>query len=94
MIPSLFVVGLVAGGLLSLVCPFCLKLYIATLLVYALITFTSCAGINPVTWLLTWFGVMLTHIVYGARFLAGICGFSLPKEVRDFDHVSEELHCE
>ena len=89
MIPSLFVIGLVAGAMLSLVCPFCAKLYAATLIGYGILTFISAANVNPITWLLTWFGVILTHIVYGARFLAGICGFALPKEVKQFDHVSE-----
>jgi hypothetical protein len=88
--PSLFVIGLVLGGFLSIFCPLCRTLYLAVLIFYGLATLLSCARTDPAAWLLTWMGVVLTHIVYGVRFMAGLLASSLPGEVRKFDHPSEK----
>jgi hypothetical protein len=41
-------------------------------------------------WIVTWLGVMATHIVYGVRFLIGILSKRMPCEVAQFDHPSEK----
>lgn len=88
-LPTLFVLGLVFGGIASAVCPVCAYLYLGVLLFYTALTFLSCARRNPLEWVLVWFGVMSTHVWYGVRFLAGLLVRRLPSEVRKFDHPSE-----
>jgi len=87
--PSLFVLGIVFGGIASVVSPMCRYLYLGVLMLYALITFVSCVQWSPVAWVLTWLGVMSTHIWYGIRFMAGLLAWRLPGEVQKFDHPSE-----
>lgn len=94
MMPSLFVIGLVLGGLLSLFWPPIRALYLAAVVVYLAAVLLSCVGLffirlNPATWLLTAAGIILTHITYGSRFLAGLFTRRLPGEVQRFDHPSE-----
>lgn len=87
--PSLFVIGLISGGILaSLWAPIRLP-YIASVSAYAAITFLFAANINPVTWILTWLGIMCTHLVYGIRFVVGLCSKQMPETVALFDHPSE-----
>jgi hypothetical protein len=90
MIPSAFVVGLVAGLPLALAVPWCRVLYLAGLVLYATLTLLATATRRPGVWLTTWLGVMLTHVVYGTRFLAGLFTRRLPGEVQRFDHPSEQ----
>jgi glycosyltransferase involved in cell wall biosynthesis len=90
MIPSVFVAGLVAGGLLSLLLPAVRPLYAAAVGLYLVVTFTASLSRNPLTWLLTWGGIVATHLVYGVQFIAGFFARRLPSEVRPFDHPSEE----
>jgi glycosyltransferase involved in cell wall biosynthesis len=88
-IPSLFVLGLIGGALLSAVSPFCRILYLATLAVYAFLTCIFSVSSRPHVWLITWLGLFLTHIVYGARFLIGLIALRMPGEKQQFDHPSE-----
>ena len=90
MVPSLFVAGIMFGGLASIWSPVCRMLYIFVLSLYAVLTLVSCASLNPAKWLLTWLGVVLTHLVYGVRFVVGFFASRMPGEVRHFDHPSEE----
>lgn len=41
---------------------------------------------NPLSWLLTWLGIVSTHYVYGVAFLRGFFSRTLTREVRAFDH--------
>ncbi len=88
-IPSLFVIGLIAGALLSPICLICKWLYITVVSIYALLTFVAAISIRPHEWILTWLGIMLTHIVYGVRFLIGLLAYRMPTETSKFDHPSE-----
>lgn len=88
MIPSLFVLGLVAGGVLAMISSPLRSIYLAVLTVYALITLASSAHRNPVAWLAIWLGTCATHVVYGTRFLQGLLVKRLPSEVQQFDHSS------
>ena len=90
MLPSLFVLGLVAGGVLALFCPLLRGIYLSAILFYATITFVSCASLQLALWIPTWVGVVLTHLVYGTRFLVGLLSPRMPGEARAFDHPSEE----
>lgn len=89
-IPSIFVAGLLFGAVASAFFPALRLLYIGTLIAYGLVTFLASVSRNPVAWVLLWIGIMLTHIVYGIRFMAGILTSRLPGEVARFDHPSEE----
>ena len=41
---------------------------------------------KPLSWLLTWLGIVSTHYVYGVAFLRGFFSRTLTREVRAFDH--------
>jgi glycosyltransferase involved in cell wall biosynthesis len=90
MLPSLFVLGLVGGGIASVWLAWLRPVYYMAAALYAAITLIFAANWNPLSWLLVWIGIVLTHIVYGARFLLGFLAQRLPGEVQKFDHPSEE----
>jgi hypothetical protein len=89
MLPSLFVIGLTGGAILAAFCPLCRAIYLSALLLYIVVTGLSCASMQPSVWLITWLGVVLTHVVYGFHFLAGFLARHLPDEVHEFDHASQ-----
>ncbi len=89
MIPSLFVAGLVSGGILSAVFPPVRPLYVGALAAYGGITLACTFSRRIPDWMMTWLAVMLTHVVYGARFIMGWFSPGLPGEVQRFDHPSE-----
>jgi hypothetical protein len=89
LIPSLFVLGLVAGAALACLHPWLRIAYLAALACYGLITFLASASLSPALWLMTWLGVMATHAVYGVRFAQGLLARRMPCEVAAFDHPSE-----
>jgi len=89
MVPSLFVLGVVAGGAAAGFLPVLRSAYFAALACYAGITLLATFHPRPLCWLATWAGVMLTHVVYGVRFLQGLLARRMPGEVRRFDHPSE-----
>ncbi len=97
-LPSLFVVGLVAGGILAAAWPPIRPFYGWSLAAYAAITLLGSFPLgnllvrfrlHPVVWLGTWVGVVATHGTYGVRFLQGLFTRRLPGEARPFDHPSE-----
>ncbi len=89
LIPTLFVLGLVVGAVLACLHPWLRIAYFAVLAFYALITFLSSASLSPALWLVTWLGVIATHVVYGVRFAQGLLSRRMPCEVAAFDHPSE-----
>lgn len=98
MLPSIFVAGLIAGIPLSFLHPWLASAYLGTLATYLVLTFASCFPwetflmqfkLQPLVWLITWLGVILTHIVYGIRFLDGLISRSMPDTVQKIDHPSE-----
>jgi glycosyltransferase involved in cell wall biosynthesis len=89
-IPSLFVAGVIIGGIISLVLPVLRIPYFIAIGLYSTITLISCLSLNPLSWLITWLGVILTHFTYGTRFTAGLMAGQMPHEVAQFDHPSEK----
>jgi len=89
MLPSLLVIGAAAGAILSNLVPYLSPIYLALAGAYALITLLGTFSRHPTVWVVTWFGVMLSHLVYGIRFMAGLAAPRLPGTVRTFDHPSE-----
>jgi len=89
-LPSLFVVGLAVGGILAGLHPFCGMVYAGAVLVYLLATLGASARRNPWAWLCIWLGIVLTHMVYGIRFMMGFFARRLPGDVHDFDHASQK----
>ena len=91
-LPTLLLAGIVLGAPLAAAAPTlgvpwlrwiylgCLGAYLALVLVFTV------SLRHPLDWLLTAAGVVATHLWYGARFLAGLCGGRLPSDVRPFDH--------
>lgn len=90
MAPSLFVLGLVCGGLVAALWPPLRIWYAAGVAFYLVVTLLATAHYRPLLWLVTWLGVISTHLVYGVRFLQGLCARRMPCEVRRFDHPSEK----
>ncbi len=88
-IPSIFVIGLITGAILSPFCPLCRIFYFTVIGIYTLLTFLAAFSIRPHVWIITWLGIMLTHIVYGTRFLIGLLAYKMPIAVDNFDHPSE-----
>ena len=89
MIPSLFVAGVLAGGVLAALWPPVRPLYAGALAAYVLITLGFTFSRRLADWLLTWLAVVMTHFVYGVRFAWGWFTPHLPGEVQRFDHPSE-----
>jgi len=79
-IPSLLVLGLVGGAALALFRPALRVPYGGVVLLYLALTALSAFHIRPRTWLLTWLGVISTHLVYGIRFLQGLLSHQMPDE--------------
>jgi len=90
LIPSFFVAGLLIGAALAGLHPWFRLAYLSALAVYGLLTLLSTASLNPKLWLVTWFGVIATHLVYGFRFAQGLLARHMPCEVTAFDHPAEK----
>ncbi|MCI9073055.1 MAG: glycosyltransferase [Lachnospiraceae bacterium] len=72
-VPSLFVLGLVAGPLLALLCPPLWYLYFSVLLLYFLLLVASTVNLKNIpVWILSMAGVFLTHVGYGIGFVRGL----------------------
>lgn len=87
--PSLFVAGLLGGGLLSCVFAPVRQAYFTCVSLYLAVTLMFAADPNPVRWLIIWLGIISSHIVYGARFAAGLFSKQMPETVQFFDHPSQ-----
>ena len=55
---------------------------------YAVLVAVATLSFNPVDWVLTVSGVVLTHLVYGVRFMQGILASRAPCEFIGSDHAS------
>ena len=91
MLPSLLVLGLACGWLAGLAHPLLGRLYVGTVSAYLFTTFLGAFNRRPATWLMTWAGIVATHMVYGTRFLQGLCSRAMPCETARFDHPSETV---
>jgi glycosyltransferase involved in cell wall biosynthesis len=89
MLPSLLVAGLAAGAIVSILVPCLSPIYFALAGSYGIITLLGTFSRRPEAWILTWLGVVLSHVVYGIRFVVGLASPRLPEDVQAFDHPSE-----
>ncbi|HLD02223.1 MAG TPA: glycosyltransferase [Candidatus Nanoarchaeia archaeon] len=71
-LPSLFLIGVVAGFFLALLNPILELIYIAVLLVYLVVFMLASIARNVLHFPLILLGIILTHISYGIGFLAGL----------------------
>ena len=87
-IPSLFVLYLVAFALSAAFLPrgVCLVAGAPLGLYVALVALTT-FSFNPICWLLTFVGVILSHLTYGVRFVWGVLAPKAPCEFIGKDHV-------
>ena len=72
---------------------FCEKCAVAAsipALAYAALTLASAFSRNPATWMLTWFGIYMTHLEYGFRFMQGLLASRAPCEFIGTDHGSSK----
>lgn len=92
MLPSLFVLGVVIGAPLAFVHPALKRAYFSVLALYLILTCASSISLSrPIVWLATWAGVIATHFTYGTCFLRGLFSRGMVREVRPFDHHSDEV---
>ena len=89
LIPSLLVCGIICGIPLCLLFNPLWYLYTGIITIYLLITLLSSFSLRPHMWLITWLGIITTHLVYGVRFLQGLLAKRMPCETGRFDHPSE-----
>lgn len=90
--PSLFVLGVLLGAAAFALPahPAATALrtaYVCGLGLYAGATFLASFSLNPSMWLLTWLGVVASHLWYGIRFLQGLCAARAPCEYIGRDHA-------
>ncbi len=91
-VPSLFVLGVLLGGVVFALPthPVTTALrwtYIGVTGFYAGMTFLSSFSLNPFMWVVTWLGVVTSHLWYGIRFLQGLCSSRAPCEYIGRDHA-------
>ena len=96
-VPSLFVLGLLIGGIAvgatatlhGTAVNMLRWAYFGTVGFYALATLLTSFTFNLAMWLTTWVGVVATHIWYGIRFVCGICAAKAPCEYIGRDHAQK-----
>ena len=72
-VPSLFVLGLLAGPILALLFPPLWYVYFAVLIIYFILSVVSTVNFKDVrVWILAVMGVFLTHVGYGIGFVRGL----------------------
>lgn len=77
-IPSLFVIGLVGGPLLAYFVPILWKLYFGVIMLYVLLLIMSIHNARSLkVWILTFMGIIATHVGYGLCFIRGLCSKEL-----------------
>lgn len=77
-IPSLFTLGLVLGPIVCAVFPVLWYVYGAVLAVYVILLICSIRKPGAVSvWILTFCGIIATHIGYGICFIRGLCSREL-----------------
>lgn len=78
--PSLFVIGLIAGGSLSFISPIIKSIYITLIAIYLLLAFLSSLNRDIRLIPLTFLGIILTHLCYGIWFIKGLASRKLKEE--------------
>lgn len=77
-IPSLFVLGLLAGPILSYWIPILWYFYFVTIAIYLILLISSIRNPGSLSvWLLAFTGIIATHIGYGIMFIKGLCSKEL-----------------
>ena len=93
-VPSLFVLGVLLGGAVFALPthPVTTALrwtYVGVTGFYAGMTLLSSFSLNPFMWVVTWLGVVTSHLWYGVRFLQGLCSSHAPCEYIGRDHAGK-----
>lgn len=87
-VPSLFVGYLVVFVLAALVLPRAALLVLGLpLALYGLLVALTTFSFNPLVWLLSFVGVVVTHLTYGVRFIQGMLAKQAPCEFIGKDHL-------
>ncbi len=80
-LPSLFVLSVLAGAVLSLYSAPLKIIYFSCLLVYIILVFLSSISRGLVLFPLVFLGIILTHMTYGLYFIKGLTAKSLKEEL-------------
>ncbi len=86
-LPSIFLLGIVSGAILSLFSDIILKVYISTISIYFLLTFIFSLRLNPIATILTALGTFFTHLTYGFYFIKGF----LTKEYKEEEKYYKKM---
>jgi len=81
-LPSIFVVCLIVGTILSFFYPIVHSIYLLIVAGYALGVLASAVKIGGKLFPLVWLGIVLTHIVYGLRFMQGLIAGRQPAHLQ------------
>lgn len=71
-VPSLFLSGLIFGGVLSIFFPVVRWIYLGVLGVYVLLDLIFSFNKNPLRYFMTFIGTIMSHIAYGLFFIKGL----------------------
>lgn len=88
-LPSLFVLGLVLGPVAVLFLPALRPVYLGIVGFYLAATLLGSFDRRFKIWMLTWAGILATHLVYGTFFMLGLPARKMPEALTPFDHPSE-----
>lgn len=77
-IPSLFVLGLIFGPVLSYMIPILWYFYFGAIVLYLFLLIVSIRRVSSLkVWILTFAGIIATHVGYGVMFIRGLCSKEL-----------------
>jgi len=79
-IPSLFLIGLIFGFVLSVFNLQFRSLYLSSVILYSFLVFVSSINKNFMLFLLTFSGIIFTHLTYGMFFIKGLISGRLKEE--------------
>ena len=80
-IPSIFVAGLLLGGITALFFPFFNLIYLFGVYLYVLLVliFSQTRQVSLIPWI--FFGIIITHVIYGIYFIQGLTAKKLKDEL-------------
>ncbi|MFH1198947.1 MAG: glycosyltransferase [Candidatus Omnitrophota bacterium] len=79
-IPTLFLLFLIGGFILSFFCAFSKALYLEVLSLYLILAFVTSISIPIIITPLVFVGIVLTHLTYGFYFVKGLFAPKMPEE--------------
>jgi hypothetical protein len=92
MVPTVFVIGVLLGGIVVTIAnaSWLTWLYMICCGAYLFLTLISAFSLNLFMWIVTWLGVVTTHLAYGINFAYGWFAPGMETKVKSFDHFGDK----